>query len=239
MALPGDRFVIRSYSPMVTIGGGTLLDIAPPRFKRKAPALLAHSTLLAEGAPGRGRRGARSPRRWRRGAGRRRCRAGCRSAPSACARLLGASAGGRPRRRRSTATGSCTPRALGAAARAGGRRPSSSSTGRSRCAPACRARSCAAGPARPTSASSPTLLGGPRGARGSCGPTGTRCVSASHEVRLSPEQQQAVDRLEQEFLTAAAAPPSPEEALARAGVSRRRGARALPGAGRGPASSSG
>ena len=42
VALPGDRFVIRSYSPIVTIGGGTLLDIAPPRFKRKAPALLAH-----------------------------------------------------------------------------------------------------------------------------------------------------------------------------------------------------
>ncbi len=34
VALPGDRFVIRSYSPFVTIGGGTLLDVAPPRFKR-------------------------------------------------------------------------------------------------------------------------------------------------------------------------------------------------------------
>ncbi len=51
VALPGDRFVIRSYSPIVTIGGGTLLDIAPPRFKRKAPALLAHLTLLEHGAP--------------------------------------------------------------------------------------------------------------------------------------------------------------------------------------------
>jgi len=51
VALPGDRFVVRSYSPIVTIGGGTLLDIDPPRFKRKAPALLAHLTLLAEGAP--------------------------------------------------------------------------------------------------------------------------------------------------------------------------------------------
>jgi selenocysteine-specific elongation factor len=29
VALPGDRYVIRSYSPIVTIGGGTLLDIAP------------------------------------------------------------------------------------------------------------------------------------------------------------------------------------------------------------------
>jgi selenocysteine-specific elongation factor len=51
VVLPGDRFVIRSYSPIVTIGGGTLLDIAPPRFKRKAPALLAHLSLLDAGAP--------------------------------------------------------------------------------------------------------------------------------------------------------------------------------------------
>jgi selenocysteine-specific elongation factor len=41
---------------------------------------------------------------------------------------------------------------------------------------------------------------------------------AAHEVRLSPDQQKVVDRVEQEFLGAAAAPPSPEEALGRAGV---------------------
>jgi len=51
VALPGDRFVIRTYSPIVTIGGGTLLDVDPPRFKRKAPALRAHLELLATGAP--------------------------------------------------------------------------------------------------------------------------------------------------------------------------------------------
>jgi selenocysteine-specific elongation factor len=51
VALPGDRFVVRSYSPIVTIGGGTVLDIAPPRFKRKGPALAAHLALLASGAP--------------------------------------------------------------------------------------------------------------------------------------------------------------------------------------------
>jgi selenocysteine-specific elongation factor len=50
-ALPGDRFVVRSYSPIVTIGGGTLLDVAPPRFRRKAPALLAHLHLLERGEP--------------------------------------------------------------------------------------------------------------------------------------------------------------------------------------------
>lgn len=51
VTVPGDRFVIRSYSPIVTIGGGTVLDITPPRFKRKAPALLAHLALLETGAP--------------------------------------------------------------------------------------------------------------------------------------------------------------------------------------------
>lgn len=29
--LPGDRFIVRRFSPVVTIGGGTVLDIAPPR----------------------------------------------------------------------------------------------------------------------------------------------------------------------------------------------------------------
>src|SRR5437667_415665 len=48
-ALPGDRYVIRSYSPIVTIGGGTVLDISPPRFKRKGDALLEHLCLLERG----------------------------------------------------------------------------------------------------------------------------------------------------------------------------------------------
>jgi selenocysteine-specific elongation factor len=29
--LPGDRFIVRMFSPVVTIGGGSVLDIAPPR----------------------------------------------------------------------------------------------------------------------------------------------------------------------------------------------------------------
>jgi selenocysteine-specific elongation factor len=41
---------------------------------------------------------------------------------------------------------------------------------------------------------------------------------ASHDVRLSPDQQKTVDRLEQDYLASAAAPPSPEEALTRAGL---------------------
>src|SRR5207249_4587097 len=51
VALPGDRFVVRSYSPSVTIGGGTILDVDPPRFKLRAPIHLAHLKLLQGGSP--------------------------------------------------------------------------------------------------------------------------------------------------------------------------------------------
>jgi selenocysteine-specific elongation factor len=37
LLLPGDRFIVRMFSPVVTIGGGIVLDIAaPPRIKRAA-----------------------------------------------------------------------------------------------------------------------------------------------------------------------------------------------------------
>jgi selenocysteine-specific elongation factor len=41
----------------------------------------------------------------------------------------------------------------------------------------------------------------------------------SHEVRLTPDQQRIIDRLEDDFLRAEAAPPSAQEALGRAGLS--------------------
>jgi len=50
VTLPRDRYVIRSYSPMVTIGGGTVLDVAPPRIRRGAERL-ARLTVLETGAP--------------------------------------------------------------------------------------------------------------------------------------------------------------------------------------------
>jgi selenocysteine-specific elongation factor len=31
LLLPGDRFIVRMFSPVVTLGGGVVLDIAPPR----------------------------------------------------------------------------------------------------------------------------------------------------------------------------------------------------------------
>src|SRR5205085_3421710 len=51
VASAGDRFVVRSYSPIVTIGGGTLLDVDPPRMRRKGGALLTHLSLLERGTP--------------------------------------------------------------------------------------------------------------------------------------------------------------------------------------------
>jgi selenocysteine-specific elongation factor len=42
VARAGDRFVVRSYSPVATIGGGLVLDIAPPR-RAVWPAGLGHA----------------------------------------------------------------------------------------------------------------------------------------------------------------------------------------------------
>jgi selenocysteine-specific elongation factor len=38
LLLPGDRFVLRQFSPVVTMGGGVVLDIAPPRRARDTAA---------------------------------------------------------------------------------------------------------------------------------------------------------------------------------------------------------
>ena len=50
-ASPGDRFVARFFSPLATVGGGVLVDLAPPRKGRMAPERLARLAALAEGRP--------------------------------------------------------------------------------------------------------------------------------------------------------------------------------------------
>ena len=50
-ALPGDRYVIRSYSPAVTIGGGSILDPNPPRSRRTRAKLVEHLRVLEQGRP--------------------------------------------------------------------------------------------------------------------------------------------------------------------------------------------
>ncbi|HEV2690041.1 MAG TPA: selenocysteine-specific translation elongation factor [Bryobacteraceae bacterium] len=62
LLLPGDRFIVRMFSPVVTIGGGVVLDIAPPRraaldrlrVLETAPAAERIALLAAESRYGLG-----------------------------------------------------------------------------------------------------------------------------------------------------------------------------------------
>ncbi len=47
----GDRFVVRNYSPVYTIGGGVVLDIHPRRHKRLAEDVVAKIATLESGDP--------------------------------------------------------------------------------------------------------------------------------------------------------------------------------------------
>ncbi len=47
VALPGDRFVIRSFSPLMTIGGGSILDATPGRHKRFSESAIGGLEKLA------------------------------------------------------------------------------------------------------------------------------------------------------------------------------------------------
>jgi len=47
----GDRFVVRTYSPMITIGGGVVLDPAPGRHRRRDPAVIETLAAKERGTP--------------------------------------------------------------------------------------------------------------------------------------------------------------------------------------------
>lgn len=49
-ALPGDRFIIRQYSPMTTLGGGEILDASPPRRRRSDPSLVERLRVFRNGS---------------------------------------------------------------------------------------------------------------------------------------------------------------------------------------------
>ncbi|GAB6273516.1 MAG: selenocysteine-specific translation elongation factor [Peptococcaceae bacterium] len=51
VALKNDRFIIRSYSPILTIGGGTVIDPGSPRHKRRRPEILQMLELKDHGTP--------------------------------------------------------------------------------------------------------------------------------------------------------------------------------------------
>lgn len=49
-AMLHDRYVVRSYSPATTIGGGTILDPCPPPKRRRRPEVVAHLKVLEQGS---------------------------------------------------------------------------------------------------------------------------------------------------------------------------------------------
>jgi selenocysteine-specific elongation factor len=49
VAAPQDRYVLRSYSPVLTIAGGAILDTLPAKHKRHRPEVLEHLTVLRDG----------------------------------------------------------------------------------------------------------------------------------------------------------------------------------------------
>jgi selenocysteine-specific elongation factor len=214
VARPGDRFVVRSYSPVVTIGGGTLLDVDPPRFKRRAPALVAHLTLLQTGNPDAvleehirhvGAPGVRLATL----AGR---------VPFGPARLRDLLDALQPAGRviavdrdwfihpdSFTRLRTLVIETLEAFHRANPLKPGMSRE---------ELRGRAGGADERVFAFLLSALA----AEGTVSTERDKVRLASHEVRLSAAQQRAVDQVEEDFLRAEAAPPSPEEALGRAGL---------------------
>ncbi len=51
LLLPGDRFIIRQFSPVTTIGGGLILDCQRPRHRLADPAVSAFLAALEQGGP--------------------------------------------------------------------------------------------------------------------------------------------------------------------------------------------
>jgi selenocysteine-specific elongation factor len=50
LALPGDRFIIRQYSPMLTIGGGEILDAVPEKHRRTDKVVIDRLRIFKEGS---------------------------------------------------------------------------------------------------------------------------------------------------------------------------------------------
>src|SRR5205085_2511814 len=49
-ALPGDRFIIRQYSPMLTIGGGQVLDAFSQKHRRSDKDIIERLRVLKDGS---------------------------------------------------------------------------------------------------------------------------------------------------------------------------------------------
>src|ERR1022692_1912278 len=51
LLLPGDRFIVRQFSPVVTIGGGVVLDASPTTRKHRAEDAIAFLKIVRNGSP--------------------------------------------------------------------------------------------------------------------------------------------------------------------------------------------
>ncbi|MBI4608088.1 MAG: selenocysteine-specific translation elongation factor [Candidatus Rokubacteria bacterium] len=214
VALPGDRYVIRSYSPIITIGGGALLDIAPRRVKRKAPQLASHLQLLERGDP------AEIVEEHLRQAGPSGLRAGDLGArtPFGPERLKGLLEQLLERGRivgvdrewfvHAKAQDELRAQILRVLAAFHAQNPLRSGISREEL------RVRAGGIEERIFGRLLVALA----AEAAVKAERDKVRLAIHEVRLTPEQRRLVERLEAEFRAAAATPPSPEEALAKVGV---------------------
>src|ERR1700687_2489059 len=50
LLLPGDRFIVRQFSPVVTIGGGVVLDASPVTRKQRAEDAIAFLKIMRDGS---------------------------------------------------------------------------------------------------------------------------------------------------------------------------------------------
>jgi selenocysteine-specific elongation factor len=51
LLLPRDRFIVRQFSPVVTIGGGVVLDASPVTRKQRAEDAIAFLNIMRDGSP--------------------------------------------------------------------------------------------------------------------------------------------------------------------------------------------
>jgi selenocysteine-specific elongation factor len=51
LLLPGDRFIVRQFSPVVTIGGGVVLDASPAARRQRAEDAVAFLKIMRDGSP--------------------------------------------------------------------------------------------------------------------------------------------------------------------------------------------
>ncbi|MBI2879371.1 MAG: selenocysteine-specific translation elongation factor [Candidatus Rokubacteria bacterium] len=215
VALPRDRYVVRSYSPMVTIGGGELLDIAPLKARRSATVagrlrILEHGSpeeILEEQLRRVGPRGSRV------GDLAARTCFGAERLRALLARLV---EGGR-------ALAVDRESYLHAEVAAGLRRKALEVLGTFH----------AQHPLKPGMSKEELRMRlgeveersflhllGRLEAEGAVAGEKDKVRLASHQVRLDPRQQAVIERLEAEFRTAGVSPPSPEEAFAKVGPGR-------------------